>query len=205
MVAGKLTRFTRRPLNTTQRRAVRKIANTQIQRAGEMKIHDVIAETTVGTAGFIEPLAGIIQGTNNSQRVGNMISLRKIQFSLNAVAGDNTNLFRHIIFLWHDAVAPTVAEVLEGGLTKPYAPYDYNNRKKYSIIHDRVLKMEGLGGDSQQFYRKTLKINRKALFAGTTATSYGAKNNLFSLVVSDSSAGPDVTYNIFYRLSYTDL
>lgn len=216
MPAGKI--FLSQPrsrsmISKNQAKVVRQIANKQIKKAGEVKVKDTALFATPSLTGTITQLNNIIQGTANSQRVGNEIFMKNLWIATEMIGADSSNIVRHIVFLWHDNTVPLATSILEnsGTLTSNVmSAYKYDNRRVFTILHDKVFTLQantGSGtGTFNKFHRiKAMKIGRKSLYDGPLGTDYGRRNVLYSLVLADSAVVTHPQVQVYYRLRYTDL
>lgn len=182
-----------------------------LQSKEELKSKDVdIASTGVDTSGYMELLSGISQGTSSSERIGDQVSLRKLEFRtlLSANSTDATNVIRCIIFQWNDANnTPNIGKVLQNQtaglvLTSQYVR-DYIEQKTLSILYDQCFPLSTAG--SAQVYESLLiqKFPEPTATFDTGSSSTGT-GQLYVVFVSDSGGVPNPTIQFDSRLYYYD-
>lgn len=96
-------------------------------------------------------LSNISQGTDPDQRIGNKITLKKIQMKglVQVAIGDIYNEIRMIIFSTTDATGngntPSVSEILQpggpGAVADMYSFYRKQSPIKFKILYDTVFKL----------------------------------------------------------------
>jgi len=180
-----------------------------IARPAETKYFDQYQISTgVTAAGTITNISDITRGNEVTQRVGNQVSLKEIFFRVGMYihASATQTAVRVIVLL--DTMgtnAPVVADVLEaaflGSVYSEVAPYYWDYRKRFKILHDKVtyLCKQGVSGHAEQFVCK-LGVNSQHIGASTTF-----KNQVYLLLCSNESNVLQLpVINIHSRLTYTD-
>lgn len=187
-----------RSLNKRQKMQVKRIAMGDVER----KHFDEYQIQTVSSTAVLNELAGdnIIQGTDQFERVGDKISLEKLEIYISVLAEDKTNFLRYIIFQYKDVNDPTIDDILKE-TTDYTSPYNYDTRQSYKILKDRTfsLTLEG-PACAQRFHRISKGIAKSMIYRGTVAQ----KNSLWILLISDSSAVTHPTFEFHARTFYTD-
>lgn len=178
----------------------------------EKKHHDA----TPGIKNFAndEPLYAmslIAQGDTSSTRTGLQIHAKslKINMEVGFQIGDPVTSARLIIVqdMQNQGALPTVTSVLEAN-TLMSQWNNVNEGKRYKILYDRFINNPQPGIASDYSFRKTIKINRKMYFLGSTGTQADAgKNSIYALFITDNTlaSGNAPTANFTYRLYYEDL
>lgn len=227
------TRNRQTALNQKQRKETVKIAKRQVAKVQELKYYNVVLNwANIGTTYTSRQLSNIPQGDNDTSRDGDRLQLcGKMEFiyqfvgpeSGTAGLNDIYNTIRVIIFQYHPSAvsgsSPQPTEILlngPSGALDVHSMYNHDQRQNYTILKDKLfvlvnnqLALGGAAGHTtfQSNHTKILRFNintkkcRKfQQFVGGTADG---TNQIFELVVSDSSATPYPTFarssKIFFR------
>nr|WAE42889.1 MAG: capsid protein [Cressdnaviricota sp.] len=219
----------RKPRSQTMVAIARRVAKKVV--AGEAQVKHTQAEygsTTSNTPSLISPVSwpgqaitaytGDESESSSGGRIGNTINLKSFQMWMNLSAGDTTNIVRITWFQWlvpndHSDETPVFGDIFtEYTGSYPYlSPFNYDNRKKYKILHDKIYTLV-TGGSNQT---RILKFNftakdfavKKIAFIGDsqTGTSAGViKGNIYYFISSDSSVLPHPGFITSCRLNFTD-
>jgi hypothetical protein len=100
----------------------------------------------VTAGGAVSALVNVPQGDTQSQRVGDVIFMSRMEFtfSLEMANADIYATSRIIIFQWFPNTIPTVASVLESpGSLFCYSNYNFQNKDLYSIHFDKMYHQSG--------------------------------------------------------------
>lgn len=161
----------------------------------EFKRRDTNTSTNIDSDGFLQPLSLIAQGDEDTNRNGNSVKLKSIQYRGKVArnpAGSTTQTLRMILFIDKLNGAPGVTEPLVsdapyGVLANPstISQVRFENRKRYTILKDRTFQVND---ESKQtvvlkYYKK---MNMKIEFKDDT-TLNALYNNLWLLLISDSA------------------
>ncbi len=161
----------------------------------------------------VTSLAQMAQGVTLNTRVGNSIRVQRISIlgraSVN-IAVTSFTLVRIIVFrdMEGQGTAPTMSDVLEtlGTSAAPRQPYDYLNRKRFSILSDWMypLTNSGAGQGSVQEFSLDIPLNKHVLYRGTTAAAASdGEGSIYIGCVSDETVNfPNVAFTS--RIVYTD-
>lgn len=225
-------KFVRR--RTTRRRKPRmslaKMVQKVIDRTKQVK-HTQLEYSFAVTNGYtlLMPISYPAQGIKafdnyqddndeEGQRIGNTIFPKSFQFNYSLEAGDSTNFLRITIFEWllptsaSDEV-PTSGDIFENPATgfAYLSPLNYDNRKNYHILHDKVYKMVTGAANQIMSGKLTFTVRKlrvkKWIFTGDSQTGVEAslvKGNIYMFAVSDSSILPHPSFSYSTRLTYTD-
>jgi len=122
---------------------------------------------------------------------------------------DVFNLARVIVFQWHpnsSLVAPVVADILQ--TTTVYSMYNWQLSAQFKILYDTVHFLSGAANaptvGSNQGYFGSVNLRRavkKVEFS--PGATFGA-NELYILVISDSSVIPFPLFNVITRITYSE-
>ncbi len=160
--------------------------------------------TTAGTVYTLTPL--IAQGLDSDDRIGQKITLRRIQMRATlSFSGDQTALnqrVRLLVFGFKDSDEPTVGGIMASASTLGYL--DIATSGKYHMIYDKIFTLGKYGNlRSQYLIKKSFKFNRQLLYPTDTASQ--ANNWRLCAIVIASSATFPATVSIVYRTRYTDM
>ena len=188
--------------------AVRKIAQSQIDKNTEFKRHTLNISTTVDSTGTCTSLSTIGQGDSSTTRDGEKIVLRKLKLRYNVLPADSTNLVRFIIFRWmpndNDHV-PVPADVLlnVGDSSAPLSSYQPQFRDLIKVYYDKVVPVDTTSV-TQRYH--TINLSKKLGLHKTVyqgSNTYGSKN-LWMLAISDSDGVSHPSYRMYGLLRFTD-
>lgn len=199
-------------LNRTQKRQVRSIVNSNL----EKKYFDTLLSGTVSTTAQISKLTTIPTGTTDSTRVGDKVKMLSLNLRFLFGAADATNVCRFIIFQWHlnDGTAPVVTDILNNtGVTDVFmAYYNHDQGKNFTVLCDKMIISCLNASNANVWFKWRHSFNRKRKlsdkFVKNTIKFIAAANtgmdHIYMLIVSDSSALTHPGYNLDSRVTYTD-
>lgn len=222
-------KYQRNQRNQTQ--LVKKIVKKELAKEIEFKDYNrASAPNSVTSGGVIEYLTNIAGGTNDSQRIGNEITIKSLdlRYEITAPGGDVTNIVRVILFRDMSAgpaVTPPVvattpigAGVLQSQSDDPtpivyitngmqaIQPFLSENRDRYKILMDRVHTL-GDSSNSSLPYRvvgsRYIKKNMKVKYYDNNANS-SDRGSFYLMFISDSSAIAHPVYTFNCKFIYTD-
>lgn len=181
-----------------------------IEKSKEQKYVDRKLSTAAAltTAGLVQKLSVIAQGTTDTTRIGDAVTLTGIELKVDgssAVAGSADNsIVRYVVFQWKadDTTAPVVGDILELSVsTAPYtASYNHDKKSQYKIIDDFRIAVSATGPDTFQSFRKY--YGRRML---KDIRFLAAGNNGYNHVyVISMGSNTSVVNNIDTRVEYTD-
>lgn len=188
--------------------ATKKYVKKQISKDIETKYFDIQRPSDdIDYSGRIDRLTGVSQGTTDSTRIGDKLTMRSLRISYEATVADSTNMVRFIIVQWFPnstLLAPTSSYVLStiGSALAPQSPYIHDYKNQFNVLYDKV---HILSTDYPRIVRKFwLKMKwAKKVINFSAGTSEGS-NHLYMIRISDSSAVTHPTSNILTRLNYDD-
>lgn len=171
----------------------------------EIKMKDYNESVFVSTTGHMEAITLISQGQTSLTRIGDQITLDKIEYRFFLLYGDTTNLVRFVLFQWNDSVPPVLTDIFQDPVTYPVST-QYNRDNQGSKVL-KILKDETFILNSTSQPLKTsnwvLNFKKKIIFESGTTTGVG---HIYYAFVSDSTSGingePKITINT--RVSYVD-
>lgn len=174
----------------------------------EYKYFDQYSAGSIPVAGVLTLISDVTRGDEVTQRIGNQITLRRLDFKLTAnIHPNGSNAYvRAIIVLDKMGYnAPTIADIIDPlYLSSPYNAvglYTWDYRKRFDILYDDkiLLTLTSFSAGSLECHKK-FKINSQHIGASTTF-----KNQLYLLILSTETNV--LIYPGHYwttRLQYTD-
>lgn len=177
----------------------------------ETKFLDVAAAAQVnGTVYFKSSIAA---GTGESQRVGNKVTIRKINARclMSSVAATSLAVtYRWIIFLDRspNGVAPLVTDLLETNAFEAFM--NLENQERFQILHDKYYDMNyyaaAVTGETQIMATFNKKCNIPCHFSGTAGNIASARTGqIFSLMLNSNTPAAGSKFESNFRIKYTDL
>lgn len=168
------------------------------------------ALTAVATAGAVVPMTQkITQGSDLSNRDGDMILINELWMIFQARNADNTFLgcsIRSIVFAdnMNNGTAVAVTDVLQTAGTTSWYNLINQQKNRFKIYYDHTFDCTGQTSNSHQTVHLKFNINRKCFYSadGDIAGANG-KGALFLLVISDN-ADADFLYKFTWGMKYTD-
>lgn len=205
-----ITKISKRSRNTANKQEVKQLVKQLISRPVEVKYFDQYQiSTSVPATGTLTNISDITRGDEVTQRIGNQVLLKEIQFRVGMYLNANATQTALRIIVLQDTFgtnAPAVSDVLETAFLGSYysevAPYYWDYRKRFRILKDEVTylcKQSGKSGVAKQF---TIKLGFNSQHIGASTTF---KNQVYLLLVSNESNALNLpVINIHSRLLYTD-
>lgn len=192
-----------RKLNNRQKTQVKRLIGRRI----ESKVNDSNVLQTVDASGTnIQRLAMPTVGDAYNERSGDVITLEKLQWRLNAVAGDTTNTLRMIIFRWlndSQVSTPTVSDILEANNSLAFVDYQ-SDQQKMQVLFDRTYALSTQGVPNRiitgSLYGR--KLGRKKLTFNQGLTT--GVDQIFVYFQSDSVAITHPGVAGYFRVTYSD-
>ncbi len=160
-----------------------------IMGAVELKKYDTYVAGQVDYNGKITLLDSPSQGTGSTNRIGNSIVIRRIEF-FGSVTLQGTSQFdtlRQILVLDNMGVnAPAIAEILDatviGSASAIVALRNNGYMPRFKFYFDHMKRVT-TGGGQQVTWKKTLNLNLACYFVGASTF----KNMLYLLEVSNEA------------------
>lgn len=203
------------PINIkTITKIAHKAAKNEITKRIETHYIDTAQATiTCSSAGVISSqLSTITQGTTDSSRIGDRVTIKSIKVKGNLIAADATQVVRVILFQWLQDTAsctPIPSDILQNQ-NQPYSPLSSYTKDsagyEWVPLWDRTFCMNAGTGTSVNF---SVKLSGKKLSkgkavntiqfnaAGTTGTGH-----YYFCFYSDSGAAFDPTFTYYSRIRY---
>ena len=172
----------------------------------EFKTHDIANTFAVSSAGVINTLSFIDQGSDDNERDGNKIRAKSFLFRAygeHDSAGEPAQLIRVIIFRdnMQRGAVPAVTDVLE--TANVLSPLNKDGDGRFTVLHDRMITVTS--DKSQAFTKKYRAIDFHLNYTGTTGIAANmGPGNIYLLAVSNEPSAnyPDLVFN--FRLRYID-
>lgn len=170
-------------------RQVSQIVRSIIGTRTEKKYFISFVNTTILNTGTVLAMSQIPQGTTDITRVGDRITLKRVDVICNIVAADATNFMRLMLVKYHPQSDPTSPPSINVFLNSvagqgPASPPNHDTRLDYTVLDDRMiaLTLSGMGCATFSFSKS---LNFPLQFSGGSTT---ASNHLYLVAVSDSAA-----------------
>jgi hypothetical protein len=166
--------------------------------------------TVFGTTGVLVPISECAQGLDYiNNRVGDSIKMQRIEIRgrifKNAAATQTVTRILLVRDLDGFGTLPTTNDILDsvGIASAPLTPYEYLNRKRFSILYDELLTVNNTG-DSSAVFEVNVAHEGHILYLGTTAAAASdGKGSLYMLFISDEGTNTP-SFNFFSRIYFTD-
>lgn len=191
-------------LSKVQKKEVKAIAKRAVKSMGELNFHVYgINSNPVGTLGFIADLSVIAQGDGDQNRQGDEAHLTSMEFKYDWEIADVYNRCRVIIFRWLDDAAPSIADILLGGVSsvpQVYSSYNKDGRNKFNVLYDKTeIGVERPSPNFVKFHESSRKLTGTLRYnAGGTAGT----GHIHLLAISDSAVASDPSLTFTSRINY---
>jgi hypothetical protein len=174
-----------------------------------------ITPTNVTATGTTGALLNVPQGTAQSDRIGDVIFVRKLVMTALNITAANADVYSHvrvILYQWRPSIgaeAPAVNTVLQTPTTNSvFSNLNYANRRIYEILWDRTFSMTGTAtvptvGSDYVLTNVNIPIKLPSL-EYQLASSSNSENTICILYISDSAAAPFPTIQFNFRMFYSD-
>lgn len=190
----------------TTAQLVKSVANRQIRKLSEKKYWPLYNTVSQSNVPLLLKLSEVPQGDTDQTRDGDQLYLRSLQFTLQCVAADAYNVFRVIIFQWHDSTNsayPTANDILIDTASYPWLlAYSHDNRFRFSILHDKRMVLDTNNPTRiDRVFIKSFK-QRRIQYVGSFAVAY--TNGLFALIMSDSGVATHPSAYWSIKMNFSD-
>lgn len=209
---------------SVQRRLIQSLARKEAAKVLSHALEEKYVDTTataggVTYSGYLAEFTAPAGGATANTRVGDKITVKRIEFQYEVTGYDATNLMRVIIFKWNNddgSYAPTITGILDagvvGGTNAPIAPYTWDNfkAKDFEILYDTCHALSwgapATSGAETQVHR--VKLWGKGLGSSAdiqlNAGATTGKGKYGVLVISDSSVAGHPKFAWHARLVFSD-
>lgn len=185
------------------KKEVAKVLNKKV----EKKYFDTNNAGVLTNVSALNKLTGVPQGTTDSQRVGDKLTLKNLQYTLQMVGSDSYNRFRITIIRWNrddNADVPTSGRIYQNlGLTI-HSPFNFDSLRKgdFTVLHDKVYYTVLNQSNALKDIKKYIKVGSGINFNAGGTTGEG---HLYSVLTSDSGVAPHPAINEYSRAVYSDM
>jgi glycosidase len=166
--------------------------------------YNYTTSTNTSFSGSLYPLTDVPQGSADSNRQGDAISLKHLEVNYGIYAATQANAVRVIIFEWKPQVSsgPGLSNILSltGSAIVPFSTYTIDQHQILSILYDATHSVSPteplrLGCFKHEFFNRSIQFSS----ATTTGTS-----KLFMYVLSDDGVTPYPTHSFVSKIVFTD-
>lgn len=173
---------------------------------------DSFTVDTTGRMLDLFSLAALPNGTTDTSRTGDTISVKSFHMKGTMTAADNTNLIRVILFAWRPSSGtgtPTVSDLLSASwasnYTLAYKSVDNSRDKEVKVFYDKTFPLISSTDKVYKMFSANVPFpnGHKIQFIGGSSTV--AANKFYIYFVSDSSAATHPSLLMNYRFYFTDL
>lgn len=173
---------------------VRRFVKRQLNRNIETKYvtKQLYTPIVVTSLENVQTLNNIAQGATDGNRIGDMITFKRLFFKYTIVKGtavqNDYNFIRVIIFQYKqiNTVPPNMTTILNGSAPTYISPYNWDNRFNYCILYDKI---HNLNNDRPAITVKsrafTKWAKKRIQFHNGTSNTY--TNGLYLMLVSDDT------------------
>lgn len=207
-------KFTKK--KTTVKTLSKRISRIAKATKPEEKTHFTLqAYSEISYSGIITQLSDIDQGTQQYERVGEWIKLKKLDVRLSVFVGTavaNANFYRFIIFkdMTTDNVGPSVTDVLNasyiGTSQGVLAAYEESYLTRFRILKDITVPLSiASGGNANKVFVMTINLHESSCHYLTNLGTDPLQGNLYLLQISSDNTvnlKPASAFEI--KLTYTD-
>lgn len=175
----------------------------------EHKYFDQSLQIGAVVAGNIYNISDITRGDQVTQRIGNQVTLKSIDFrasfSINSLV--DKAMIRFLIV--HDKQgmnAPVVTDILQSGLVgtsySDICPYEWDYRKRFRILKDEVVPLNKNGSNGYSFRHYKLKLGITSQHIGAATTF---QNQIYLIVIgSETNVLAISSFQYHSRIEFTD-
>lgn len=223
MVSGKMASSKKFDEKQTEKRMVKKAVNVIKGKREPKFIDQSLPSTNVSynTSSTLLDLCLIPPGQSSSQRIGDQVLAKKLEFRMNAYAvrtntalTDPVNTIRLLIVKYHDdtaAVLPSIATFFDynsvASVTKSLlSPINYTRKyteKLFTVLHDSMHQVSQTRGLN---FTKTFSLKDMPMYFTPGNTSFAGTNHLLAVVIADDGGivAPCPAVSYYSRFWYTD-
>jgi len=168
---------------------------------------------TPSTTATIQGLFAPAQGVAITNRIGDIVYLRKMSviYNCNAANADIFSQLRVVIFQWipnNALIAPLATSIFQLAADHVYAMYDVNFQDQYRILYDKIHAFAGTSTNPSSSVNQTYSgnISLSSAFKRCAFTLGGItnSNSIYLLTVSDSGIVPFPTLNFKSRICFEE-
>lgn len=200
-----------KPLTKKQQKQTKKMITRELRSKSAKKAYYHDRTDFVNQNGTLYNINYPAKGVEPYERLDNQFRIKKLDMRINMAIGDETNMVRIILGLWHQESLASVQQVLNTPIVtvapEYLASFQNVNSKQFTIFRDKTYYLSKQEGTSSRYARmtKTWKDGLPIQMAGDTVSSQSIRNRIFVLLISDSTIVTDPQIDIAYRLDYMDI
>lgn len=139
---------------------------------------------------------------DNPIRDGYKIRVVSLRLRINMILGDVTNLLRIVVFRWYDVPQPQASDLFDTTSGPLYFAGYKTGTRKYKIVWDKLFNLHT--SRAQITFEKKFRRLGTITYSDTGRLSW-TKGMWFIFAVSDSSAPPSPSINIFSKSSIINI
>jgi len=189
---------------------VKQLVKSIVNQSVEHKYFDQIIVLNAVQTGNIYNISDITRGDEVTQRIGNQVTLKQLDFRCSASINTNVDkaMVRFLLLVDKQGYnAPTVADVIEpANLGTPYTDilmYHWDYRRRFKILHDEVIPLNKNGSNGYSARHITLKLNLESMNIGASTTF---TNQIYLIVLGSETNVLDLsTFQWMSRITFTDV
>lgn len=177
----------------------------------QLKIHDYNITISAGyDSPFILTLNDVTQGDNDTERIGDKITMKRLELKGAFFQGASTSTLARLMIIYDTNNTITAGTQIfnASDQTAVFSPKVWDYRSNYKILFDRTLSIRGWQTSSGDLsiarqISFNLKLNKLTRFLATSTTiNHGALKLVYVSNVPDASTKPSLV--AYIRLIYTD-
>lgn len=172
-----------------------------------------LTTVTPSTSGVVIPVFQPPQGVLVTDRIGDVCYLRSmcINYTCNAANADVFSSLRVVVFQWKpnaNLLAPTAASIFQFASDNVNSMYDWNFADQYIILYDKLHSFAGTAAiptaSTNQNWVGEIPLRRAIKKVNFAASAVGGSNQIYLLIVSDSSVIPFPNFTFKTRVMFED-
>jgi hypothetical protein len=188
---------------------VKQMVKSMISQPVEHKYFDQSLALGAVVNGNIYNISDITRGDQVTQRIGNQVTLKKIDFRASFSININVDkaMIRYLLLVDKQGYnAPSVTDVLQSGLVgttyTDICPYEWDYRRRFKVLHDEVVAMNKNGSNGYTFRQLSIKLNLESTYIGASTTF---TNQIYLIVIGSETNILDISnFQYHSRIEFTD-
>lgn len=188
---------------------VKQMVKSMMSQPVEHKYFDQSLALGAVVTGNIYNISDITRGDQVTQRIGNQVTLKKIDFRASFSINLNVDkaMIRFLLFVDKQGYnAPSVTDVLQSGLVgttyTDICPYEWDYRRRFKVLHDEVVALNKNASNGYTFRQLCLKLNLESTYIGASTTF---TNQIYLIVIGSETNILDISSFQFHsRIEFTD-
>lgn len=188
--------------------ATKDYVKRQILKDVETKYIDSYGDVNPGTAGALVPFTDVSQGVTDVTRIGDKLTIRRLNLYYNLIGADTTNIFRVILFQWYvntNIKVPAISDILQQPANKPWlSTYVNDYQDQFHVFYDKKHAMSVSGGNNSIYVKAKLKLKYLKKTVQYLVGGIEGSNKCYMIVLSDSTTVSHPQINYYCRFQYDD-